>query len=84
MSPGEKPTPRRPTRADLWKCEDLKQLIREQIRTHVKDVELAKKIEQALGDRVAYGDGGGGTWPSPDSASQISSHAGRPLAGRPS
>jgi len=52
--------PKRPTRVDLWKCEDLKHLIREEIRTHVKDVELAKKLEQALGDKVAYGDGGGG------------------------
>jgi hypothetical protein len=52
--------PIRPTRVDLWKCEDLKHLIKEQIRIHVRDVELAKKLEQALGDKVAYGDGGGG------------------------
>jgi len=45
---------------DLWKCDDLKEIIRETVRAHVKDVELAKKLEQALGDRVAYGDGGGG------------------------
>jgi hypothetical protein len=52
--------PKRPARVDLWKCEDLKHLIKEEIRAHVKDVELAKKLEQALGDKVAYGDGGGG------------------------
>ncbi len=45
---------------DVWKCQDLKELMREEIRAHVKDVELAKKLEQALGDKVAYGDGGGG------------------------
>lgn len=61
MSANEDPkAPGRPTRADLWKCADLKRLIKQEIRTHVKDVELAKKLEQALGDKVAYGDGGGG------------------------
>jgi hypothetical protein len=45
---------------DLWKCEDLKQIIKETVRAHVKDVELAKKLEQALGDNIVYGDGGGG------------------------
>jgi hypothetical protein len=38
----------------------LKALIREEVRAHVKDVDLAKRIEEALGDKVAYGDGGGG------------------------
>lgn len=45
---------------DLWKCEDLKEIIKETVRAHVKDVDTAKKLEQALGDKVAYGDGGGG------------------------
>ena len=45
---------------DLWKCEDLKEIIRETVRAHVKDAALARKLEQALGDKVAYGDGGGG------------------------
>ena len=49
-----------PVKVNLWKCEDLKALIREEVRAHVKDVDLAKRIEQALGDKVAYGDGGGG------------------------
>ena len=61
MSANERPKgPRRPVRADLWKCEDLKVLIKKEIHAHVKDVELAKKLENALGDKVAYGDGGGG------------------------
>lgn len=61
MSPSKKPTGRAiPTRADLWKCKDLKELIKQEIRAHVKDVQLARKLEQALGDKVAYGDGGGG------------------------
>ena len=56
----QKKVRKRPARIDLWKCEDLKHLIKEKIRTHIKDVTLAKKLEQALGDKVAYGDGGGG------------------------
>jgi hypothetical protein len=50
----------RPIKADVWKCEDLKAVIREEIRAHVKDVELASRLEQALGDKIVYGDGGGG------------------------
>jgi hypothetical protein len=49
-----------PVMIDVWRCDDLKALISEQIRAHVKDVELAKRLEHALGDQVAYGDGGGG------------------------
>lgn len=45
---------------NVWRCEDLKALIRENVRAHVQDVELAKRLEHALGDQVAYGDGGGG------------------------
>ncbi len=60
----EQPKGRRPMKVsvpvDVWKCEDLKAIIREEIQAHVKDVELAKRLEQALGDKVAYGDGGGG------------------------
>jgi hypothetical protein len=44
----------------VWNCDDLKEMISKQIRAHVKDVELAKKLEHSLGDEVAYGDGGGG------------------------
>ncbi len=44
----------------VWKCEDLKALIQKHIQTHVKDVELAKRLEHALGDEIAYGTGGGG------------------------
>jgi hypothetical protein len=45
---------------DVWKCEDLKALISKEVRAHVKDVDIAKRLEQALGDAVVYGDGGGG------------------------
>jgi len=45
---------------DVWKCDDLRELIKDRVRAHVKDVELAKRLEQALGEEVAYGDGGGG------------------------
>ncbi len=49
-----------PVMIDVWKCEDLRALIKETVRAHVKDVDLAKRLEHALGDEVAYGDGGGG------------------------
>jgi hypothetical protein len=45
---------------DVWKCEDLKAIISQEVRAHVKDVDLAQRLERALGDAVAYGDGGGG------------------------
>ena len=44
----------------VWNCDDLKEMISKQIRAHVKDVHVAKKLEHALGDEVAYNDGGGG------------------------
>ncbi len=65
----ERPTKRKPARKKpivaqipvrVWSCEDLKEMITEQIKAHVKDVDLAKKLEHALGDEVAYNDGGGG------------------------
>lgn len=45
---------------DVWHCEDLKQVLGEAIRAQVKDVDLARRLEHALGDEIAYGDGGGG------------------------
>ncbi len=47
-------------RLRVWKCADLKLLIRKQIRAQVRDVEMAKRLEHALGDEIAYGTGGGG------------------------
>lgn len=44
---------------DVWRCDDLKQLIKEKIHAHVKDVEVARRLEEALGVEIAYGDGGG-------------------------
>ena len=55
-----KPPTRRPVKTDLWKCKDLKALIKDQVRAHVKDVQLARRLEKALADEIAYGDGGGG------------------------
>jgi hypothetical protein len=49
-----------PVMIDVWKCDDLKALIKEKISAHVKDVQLAKRLEHALADEIAYGDGGGG------------------------
>jgi hypothetical protein len=46
--------------ASIWKCADLKSVISETLKAHVKDVELVRKLEHALGDEIAYGDGGGG------------------------
>lgn len=48
------------TTLDVWSCEDLKSVLSEAIRAEVKDVELARRLEHALGDEIAYGDGGGG------------------------
>jgi hypothetical protein len=45
---------------NVWKCEDLKALIHREIQVHVKDVDLAKRLEHALADEIAYGTGGGG------------------------
>jgi len=50
----------RPTAVNVWKCDDLKALIKETIKAEIRDVELAKRLEHALADEIAYGDGGGG------------------------
>ncbi len=44
----------------VWNCDDLREMINEQIEVHVKDVKIARNLEHALGDEVAYNDGGGG------------------------
>jgi hypothetical protein len=44
----------------VWSCTALKEMISKEVRAHVKDVELASRLEHMLGDQVAYGDGGGG------------------------
>lgn len=44
----------------VWKCQDLRELLSEQIRAHVTDVEVAQRLEHLLADEIAYGDGGGG------------------------
>lgn len=45
---------------DILKCSDLKRAIKGTIKAHVKDVDLAKRLEHALADEIAYNDGGGG------------------------
>lgn len=58
-----KRTPRKkPVKVEvsLWNCADLKSVISKTLKAHVKDVELARRLEHALGDEIAYGDGGGG------------------------
>ena len=50
----------KPVSVDLWKCKDLKAMIAKTIKAHVKDVKLAKKLEHALADEIAYNVGGGG------------------------
>ncbi len=54
------PKPLRLASVDVWKCDDLKQMLGEAVRAHVKDVDLARRLEHALADEIAYGDGGGG------------------------
>lgn len=54
-----KPRPKT-VKLEVWKCEDLKKVIQTTLKAHVKDVELASRLEHALGDEIAYGDGGGG------------------------
>ncbi len=51
---------RRPVKLEVYRCGDLKALIKRKISAHVKDVQLAKRLEHALADEIAYGDGGGG------------------------
>ena len=59
MAATRKPA-RRPIKANVWKCDDLKALIKKQIQAHVKDVDVARRLEKALSGEIAYGDGGGG------------------------
>jgi len=54
------PRPMRMTATlNVWRCDDLKDVIKDTIRAHVKDVEVARQLEEALGIEIAYGDGGG-------------------------
>lgn len=46
-------------RVDVWRCDDLRALIKKQINAHVKDVRVAKRLEEALAVEIAYNDGGG-------------------------
>ena len=60
MKEKEKTNRRKPTKIDLWDCDDIKALIGEKVRAEVKDVTLAKRLEHLLADEVAYGTGGSG------------------------
>jgi len=60
-----KPRARKTTKVEVWKCNDLKALVKESIRKEmqeagVKDAKLAKRLEQAISGGIAYGTGGGG------------------------
>ncbi|HLP48641.1 MAG TPA: hypothetical protein VK186_19515 [Candidatus Deferrimicrobium sp.] len=60
MKEKETTNKRKPTKIDLWSCDDIKALIGEKVKAEVKDVNLAKRLEHLLADEVAYGSGGGG------------------------
>ncbi len=60
MPKSKKRIAKRSVKVDVYKCGDLKALIKRKISVQVKDVELAKRLEHALADEIAYGDGGGG------------------------
>ncbi len=60
MPKSKKRIAKRPVKVDVYNCGDLKTLIKRKISAQVKDVELAKRLEHALADEIAYGDGGGG------------------------
>lgn len=47
------------TRLNVWNCNDLRRLIKKKIDVHVKDANVAKRLEEALAVEVAYNDGGG-------------------------
>jgi 3-methyladenine DNA glycosylase Tag len=41
-------------RGDVWNCVDLKKAIREKIDAVVQDAQLARRLENALAEFVAY------------------------------
>jgi hypothetical protein len=45
-----------PTRktAEIWTCDEMKKKLHELIRAHVQDVDVAERLEHALGDMYAY------------------------------
>ncbi len=47
-------------KAEVRTCDELKALIATRIKAHVKDSRVAKQLENALLDMVAYGTGSGG------------------------
>ncbi|MGE5340663.1 MAG: hypothetical protein ACM3SY_04195 [Candidatus Omnitrophota bacterium] len=58
---GTKSNPsRKPTKINVWKCEDLKALINEKIRAEVKDAQIVERLERLMSDEIAYGTGGSG------------------------
>ncbi len=46
--------------AKIRTCDELKAVLSVRIRAHVKDAKVAKELENALMDMVAYGTGGSG------------------------
>jgi ribosomal protein S26 len=47
-------------KAEVRTCDELKAIIATRINAHVKDARVAKQLENALMDMVAYGTGGTG------------------------
>ena len=58
----EKHVPVAPIRFDpkIRTCDELKAVLSVRIKAHVKDAKVAKELENALMDMVAYGTGGAG------------------------
>lgn len=45
---------------EIRSCEELKAILKFRIRAKIKNKKLAKNLENALGDIIAYGTGNGG------------------------
>jgi hypothetical protein len=46
--------------AKIYKCADVKAAIARELKTHITDSTLRRRLVDALGGEVAYGSGGGG------------------------
>ncbi len=50
----------KPRTIQVFKCADIKAALAKELRTHVKDRQLADRLVDRLSGEVAYGTGGGG------------------------
>ena len=60
QSPTKHPAKKGPVMVNVYKCSELKAAIAKELRAHITDSKLRRKVETALGDGLAYGTGGGG------------------------